>query len=103
MDDLVAPCKRCGDVNRWRRRLGRSWDATRLCERLSGTQQRLRRHACVEGALAADELALDDRDVGAGIGKAAGDDLSSGTGADHDHIEAPHQRSQACVESDRIV
>ena len=40
------------------------------CERLAGAQQRLGRDACPVVALAADQLALDDRDPQAAVGEA---------------------------------
>ena len=61
--------------------------APRLGGELDGPQQRLRRHARVEGALAADESLLDDRDLEARLAQAPGDHLAGRPCADHDHVE----------------
>ena len=61
--------------------------APRLVEQLARPQQRLRRHAGVIGALAADQVLLDDRDPEAAVGQAARADLSRGAGADHNRVE----------------
>ena len=57
VDDFVAAAQRRRDVELAGRCLRCARDAARLVERLRGTQQRLRRHAGVVRALAADELA----------------------------------------------
>ena len=69
-------------------RLGGAPDALRLGQHLAGAQQRLGGHAAVEGALAADEVLLDDDDLEARIGQAPGTHLPGGTGTDHDDIAA---------------
>ena len=61
--------------------------AARLGQQLARSQQRLRGHAGVVGALAADQVALDDRDREPAVGEAAGADLARGAGADHDRVE----------------
>ena len=63
VDDLVAARAAPPSTSSSPRdRLGRARDAARLVERLGRAQQGLRRHARVVGALAADEVALDERD-----------------------------------------
>ena len=51
-------------------RLGGARDAPGLGQHLAGAQQRLGGHAAVEGALAADEVLLDDDDLQPGVGQA---------------------------------
>ncbi len=53
----------------------------------AGSEQRLRRHAGVVGALAADQLVLDDRRLEAAVGGASGADLAGRPGPDHDEVE----------------
>ena len=79
------------DVELAGRGLRRARDAARLVERLRGAEQRLRRHARVVGALAADEMVLDDRDREAVLAEAAGAHLAGRAGADHDDVELGHQ------------
>ena len=57
-----------------------------------GPQQRLRRHARPERALAADEPVLDDRDLEPALGEPPRRHLARRPGADHHHVEAPHRR-----------
>ena len=59
-----------------------------LGHHLARPQQRLGRHAGVVGALAADEVLLDDRDLEAYLAKPSGGDLARRPGADHDDVEA---------------
>ena len=61
----------------------------RLGEQLARAQQRLRGHARVVGALAADEVLLDERDLEPGLAEPPGGDLAGRAGADHDDVEAP--------------
>ena len=85
MDHLVAACEHCGRVEP----VGRQpRNAPDLGEQLTGTEERLRRHAGVVRALAADEVLLDEGDVDAGLAQPPGDDLAGRSGADHDHVEA---------------
>ena len=63
VDHLVAARQRRSDVDLAGDRLGGAGDAPDLGEGLGRAQQRLRRHAGVVGALAADQVALDDRDL----------------------------------------
>ena len=63
--------------------------APRLGEQLARPEQRLRRHARVVGALAADEVLLDDRDREPALAEPSGGDLAGRPGADHDDVEAP--------------
>ena len=73
-----------------RRRLARG------VHRLAGTQQRLRRDARPVRALAADQLALDERDAQAALGERAGAVLAGRAAADHDHVVvAAHVGSSA--------
>ena len=55
-----------------------------------GPQQRLRRHARPERALAADQPVLDDRDLQPVLREPPRRHLAGRPGADHHHIEAPH-------------
>ena len=73
-----------GDVERRRRDAGHP---PRLGGQLDGPQQRLRRHARIEGALAADEPLLDDRHLQTRLAEAPGDHLAGRACADHDHVE----------------
>ena len=66
---------------------GRPGTRSTSAEQLSRPQQRLRGHARPEAALAADELLLDQRDVEAAVGEAAGRHLPGRAGADHDRVE----------------
>ena len=66
---------------------GDSGHTARLGQQLAGAQQRLRRHAGVVGALAADQVALDDRDREPAVGQPARADLARRAGADHDRVE----------------
>ena len=56
---------------------------------VAGAQQRLRGHAGVVGALAADQVLLDDRHRQPAVGEAPGADLARGPGAEHDRVELP--------------
>ena len=87
-DHEVAPGERRLDVDlRGRRRVARG------VHRLAGAQQRLRRDARPVGALAADELALDERDAQAALGERAGAVLAGRAAADDDDVVvAAHQR-----------
>ena len=91
MDHLVAPREDRVGVELAGSRLRCAGDPTRLVERLGGAEQRLRRHAGVVGALAADEMVLDDRHSQPVLAEAAGAHLARGTGADDDGVEVGHQ------------
>jgi hypothetical protein len=68
--------------------LGGARHTRRLSEDLLGTQQRLRRHAGVVRALAADKVALDERDpLAASLGQATRGDLPGGARAYHNYVE----------------
>ena len=80
----------------------------RLAEQVGRPQQRLRGHAGVVGALAADQVLLDDRHRHAAVGKAPRADLSRRPGAEHDRVElmlchhkdsrsAPGAKNQICT------
>ena len=92
VDDLVAPCERGRDVELAGHGLGGARDPLDLRERLVRSQQRLRRHARPERALAADEAVLDDRDLQSVLGEPPRRHLTRRPGADDHHIEAPHGR-----------
>ncbi len=66
---------------------GDSGHPARLRQQLAGAQQRLRRHAGVVGAFAADQVALDDRHREPAFGEAPRADLARRAGADHDRVE----------------
>ena len=87
VDHLVAACQRGPDVELAGARLGRAGNAPRFGERVGWPQQRLRGHARIERAFAADELGLDHRDSVAALAEATRDHFPGGTGADHDHVE----------------
>ena len=70
--------------------LRRAGDPLDLRERLVGPQQRLRRHARPERALAADEPVLDDRHLQPVLGQPPRRHLARRPRADHHHIEGPH-------------
>ena len=56
---------------------------------VGGPQQRLRGHAGVVGAFAADQVLLDDRDAQPAVGQPARADLAGGPGAEHDRVVFP--------------
>ena len=90
VDDVVAALERDRRVETPADRLGRAGDAEDLAEELGRPEEGLRGHAGVEGALAADELSLDDRDRQAGLRQAAGADLAGRAGTEHDDVEIAH-------------
>ena len=67
-------------TSRARRRLARG------VHRLAGAQQRLGRDARPVGALAADQLALDERDAQAALGQRAGAVLARRAAAEDDDV-----------------
>jgi hypothetical protein len=80
-DHEVAPRERRLDIDlRGRRRLARRMD------RLARPQQRLRRYARPVRALAADQLALDERDAQPALGQRAGAVLARRAAAQHDDV-----------------
>ena len=87
MDDFVAAPQNGVNVEIARDGLACAGNAPRLGQSLSRSKQRLRRHAAVKGALPADKVALDDRDVQPCLSEPACTHLSSGAGPDHDHVE----------------
>ena len=93
VDDLVAARQRGLDVEVARDGLRGARDAADLAQDLGGAQQRLRGHAGVEGALAADDVVLDQRDLEPGAGQAPRRHLAGRTAADHHHVEALHRVS----------
>ena len=88
MDHLVAAREHGRDVELAGHRLGSAGHAPRLGQQLARAQQRLRGHARVEGALAADEVLLDERDLEPGLAEPPGGDLAGRAGAEHDDVEA---------------
>ena len=80
-DHVVAPGERRGDVH-----LRRGLDVARALHRLAGAQERLGGDARPVGALAADELPLDDGDAQAALGERGGAVLAGGAAAQHDHV-----------------
>ena len=62
--------------------------APHLGQQLARAQQRLGGHARVVGALAADQLRLDDRDRQPAVRQPPGRHLAGRAGADHDHVES---------------
>src|SRR5205823_5285351 len=87
VDHFVATAQHRLDVETAGDRLARTGNALRLCQGLGRPEQRLRRHAAVEGALAADEVTLDNRDAQARFPEPAGTDLPRRSGSDHDNVE----------------
>src|SRR5450755_145485 len=87
VNDLIPARKHCVDVDLTAHGLGRARNAARLGQRVSRTQQRLRRHARIKGALATHELGLDDGNPVALLGQAPRQHLAGRAGADHDHIK----------------
>ena len=86
VNDLVAPRQHRGGVETVH---AQPRHTAGLGEQLARPQQRLRGHARVVGALAADQVLLDDRDLEPGRAEPAGSDLAGRAGADHDDVEAP--------------
>ena len=100
---LVAVPEDARGVELSRHGLGGAGCKPRGGERLGGAQQRLGRHARVVGALAADELALDERDPGVGLEAAqrAGEGLAGRAAADDEDV-AGH-RSTVCPPPPRVT
>ena len=86
VDHLVAPGEDSRHVEPVRADPGHAF---RLGEQVTRPEQRLRRHAGVVGALAADEVLLDDRDREPALAEPSGGDLAGRAGADHDDVETP--------------
>ena len=76
VDDLVAALEDRLGVELAGCRLRHAGHPARLGEHVGRAQQRLRGHAGVVGAFAADQVRLDDRDAHAAVGEAAGADLA---------------------------
>ncbi len=76
--------------------------AADLADQLAGPDERLRGHAGVERALAADQVPLAQGDVEVRLGKAAGGDLARRAGTDHDDVEVLFHTSQ-CPRDGRAV
>ena len=87
MDHLVATAQHRLDVETAGDRLARAGNPLRLRQGLRRTEQRLRRHAAVEGALTADEVALDDCHAEARLPEPAGADLACRPGSNDDDVE----------------
>ena len=86
MDHLVAPREHRRHIQALR---PQPRHPPRLGEQLAGAQQRFRRHARVVGALAPDEVLLDDGNVETGLAEPTGGDLPRRPRADDDNVEAP--------------
>ncbi len=86
VDHLVAPRQHRGDIELALGCLGRPGDAPRLCQRLGRAQQRLRRHAGPVGALAPDQLALDESDFQAGSAELSRGNLARRASSDDDDV-----------------
>ncbi len=86
VDHLVAPVEDRLRVELARRRHRHSGQPPRLGEHVGGAQQRLRGHAGVVGAFAADQVGLDDRHRHPGVGQPPGADLARGARSEHDRV-----------------
>jgi hypothetical protein len=89
VNDLVTPGENRRHVELAGHRLCRPGDPPCLIERLGGSQQRLGGHARVVGALAADQLCLDNRHRLARVTEATRENLAGRPGSDHDHVIGP--------------
>jgi hypothetical protein len=87
VDHLVAATQHGPHIEVAADRLRGAGDPPRLVDDVGRAQQGLRGHAGVERALAADQMALDERDVHVALTQAPRDDFSGRTGPDHDHVE----------------
>ena len=87
VNDLVAAFQDGLDGELAGHRLPHPRDAPHLGEQLARAQQRLRGHAGVEGALAADQMPLDDRHLQARLAQTPCAHLARRARADDDHIE----------------
>ena len=98
--DLVAPPPDAFDVDLPGDRFRRAGGEPGGREHLGRSQQRLRRQARVVRALAARELALDDRDLDVGVEspERADEVLAARAGAEHDDSSVGHQTERAGFE-----
>jgi hypothetical protein len=87
VDDLVAPPEDGAGVEVAGHGLAHARDAAHLCEQLAGAEQPLRGHARVEGALAADQVRLDHRDLESRLSEPPGAHLSRGPSPEDDDVE----------------
>ena len=87
MDDLVAAPQHGARIEVAGDDLADAGHALGLLVELARPQQRLGRHAGVVGALAADEVGLDERRRPAAARKPSGRDLAGWSSADHDDVE----------------
>ena len=87
VDDLVAAGEDPVGVEVAGHRLGDAGNAPCLGQQLAGAEQCLRGHAGVVGALAADQVLLDDRDAHAAVGEPPGADLARGARPEHYRVE----------------
>ena len=87
VDHLVAAVEHRLRVELPAHHLGDARHPARLAEQVGGPQQRLRGHAGVVGALAADQVLLDDRHRHPAVGEPTGADLSRRPGTEHDRVE----------------
>ena len=100
VDDLVASREHGVGVERARRD---ARHAPCLGGELSRPQERLRRHAGEERALAAHEPLLDDRDLEPGFSEPAGDHLAGRSGTDHHDVERALGHALTSVDCQRRV
>ena len=91
VDDPVAAPQDRLDVDRVVDDLACARYPARFREDLRRPQQRLRRHACVERALAPHEVRLHDRDVVAALREAPGQYLAGRPRPDDDDVERAHR------------
>jgi hypothetical protein len=88
-DHLVAAGEHRRDVDVAPHGLRRPGDPAHLRQGLGGAQERLRGHARVVGALASDQVALDDRNREPPVGKPPRAHLARRARAEHHHVELP--------------
>jgi hypothetical protein len=87
VDDLVAALQDRLGVEVARHRLAHARDAAHLGQQLAGPEHRLRRHARVEGALAPDQVRLEDGHVEARLAEPPRAYLPGRPCSKDDHVE----------------
>ena len=93
----VAPSERALGVDAAAHGLARARRLARRLERLARAQQRLRRDAGPVVALAADQLALDDRHAQAAVGQVPRAVLARRARSDHDRVVVAHARASRAL------
>ena len=96
-DHEVAPGERLLDVDLARDRLARPGGSQRAGDGFAGSQQRLRGDARVVGALAGDQLALDDGHLEAALGQVGRAVLARGPGPYQDDVIVGAHRTPVCM------